>query len=40
MVVALDLEGDGLALAEVDDAGVLAGSLEDALPARGEAPEQ
>jgi len=30
VVVALDLEGHGLALAEVDDAGVLAGSLEDA----------
>ena len=30
MVVALDLEGDGLALAEVDDARVLAGPLEDA----------
>jgi hypothetical protein len=27
MVVALDLEGDGLALAEVDDACVLAGPL-------------
>jgi hypothetical protein len=40
MVVALDLEGDGLALAEIDDAGVLARSLEDALAARREAPEQ
>jgi hypothetical protein len=30
MVVALDLEGDGLPLAEVDDAGVLARALEDA----------
>jgi hypothetical protein len=30
VVVALDLEGDGLALAEVDDTGVLAGTLEDA----------
>jgi len=30
MVVALDLEGDGLALAEVDDACVLARALEDA----------
>jgi hypothetical protein len=40
MVVALDLEGDRLALAEVDDAGVLARTLEDALAARGKAPEQ
>jgi hypothetical protein len=40
MVVALDLEGDGLALAEIDDARVLARSLEDALAARGEAPQQ
>ena len=30
VVVALDLEGDRLALAEVDDSCVLAGSLEDA----------
>jgi hypothetical protein len=40
MVVALHLEGDGLALAEIDDAGVLARSLEDALAARRETPEQ
>jgi hypothetical protein len=40
MVVALDLEGDSLALPEVYDAGVLARSLEDALATRGEAPEQ
>jgi hypothetical protein len=31
VVVALDLEGDGLALAQVDDARVLARPLEDAL---------
>jgi hypothetical protein len=30
VVVALDLERDRLAVAEVDDAGVLAGTLEDA----------
>src|SRR6185369_3227458 len=40
MVVALDLERDGLALAEVDDAGVLARPLEDARAFRGEALEQ
>ena len=39
VVVALDLEGDGLALAEVDHAGVLAGALEHAL-ARGGKPLQ
>jgi hypothetical protein len=33
MVVALDLEGDREPLAQVDDARVLAGALEDALPA-------
>src|SRR6266511_3274300 len=31
MVVRLDLEGEGLALAEIDHAGVLAGPLQDAL---------
>jgi hypothetical protein len=39
MVVALDLEGDRLALAEVDDAGVLSRTLEDAF-ARGRKPPQ
>jgi hypothetical protein len=37
VVVALDLERHGLALAEVDDARVLAGALEDSRRARGEA---
>jgi hypothetical protein len=40
VVVALDLEGDGLALAEVDDAGVLAGALENAGRFRREALEK
>jgi hypothetical protein len=40
MVVALDLEGDGFALAEVDDARVLARPLEDARRARREALEE
>jgi hypothetical protein len=40
VVVALDLEGDGLALAEVDDARVLARALEDARAARREAAQQ
>ena len=35
VVVALDLEGDRLALAEVDHAGVLARPLQDALPDDG-----
>jgi hypothetical protein len=39
MVVALDLEGDRLAVAEVDDARVLAGALEDAAAA-GRKPLQ
>jgi hypothetical protein len=30
MVMTLDLERDGLSLAEIDDAGVLSGPLEDA----------
>jgi len=34
VVVALDLEGDRLAVAEVDDACVLARALENAAPAR------
>jgi hypothetical protein len=37
MVVALDLERDGLALAEVDDARVLARPLEDPGPPWGSA---
>jgi hypothetical protein len=37
MVVALDLERDGEPLADVDDAGVFAGSLQDPL-ARGGQP--
>ena len=40
MVVALDLEGDRLALAEVDDARVLARPLQDSRALRGEALEQ
>ncbi len=36
MVVALDLEGDRLSAAEVEDAGVLARALEDALSVRGQ----
>jgi hypothetical protein len=40
MVVAFDLERDRLALAEVDDAGVLARSLEDARRVGGEALQQ
>ena len=40
VVVALDLEGDGLAVAEGDDAGVLAGPLQHALALGGQAPEQ
>jgi hypothetical protein len=40
VIVTLDLEGDGLALAEVDDARVLAGALEDARGARREALEE
>jgi hypothetical protein len=40
MVVALDLEGHGFALAEVDDAGVLAWALEDAGRFRREALEE
>ena len=35
MVVALDLERDRLAVAEVEDAGVLAGPLEHALAGDG-----
>jgi hypothetical protein len=38
--VALDLEGDRLALAEVDHAGVLAGPLEDAVAAARESPQE
>jgi hypothetical protein len=40
VVVTLNLEGDCLALAEVDDARVLAGALEDARPARREAAQE
>ena len=36
MVVALDLEGDGEAVSEVEHAGVLTRPLQHALPARGE----
>ena len=39
VVVALDLHGHGPAVADVDDAGVLAGALQDARPAGGEAAE-
>jgi hypothetical protein len=40
VVVALDLEGDRLAVAEVQHAGVLARALEHALPVAREAAEQ
>ena len=40
MVVRLDLERDGLALAEVDHAGVLAGPLQHALACRGQPLQQ
>ena len=40
MVVALDLERDRLAFAEVDHARVLARPLKDALAARGQPPQQ
>jgi hypothetical protein len=40
VVVALDLEGDCLALAEVDDSRVLTGPLEDARRIRREALQQ
>ena len=40
MVVALDLEGDRLAVAEVDDPGVLARALQDARRIGRKAPEQ
>ena len=40
VIVALDLEGDRLAVAEVDDPRVLAGPLEDARGVGREAPEQ
>ena len=38
--MALDLERDGLALAEVEDAGVLARPLQHALARRGQALQQ
>ncbi len=38
--MALDLEGDGKPVAEVEHAGVLAGALEDALALRRQALEQ
>jgi hypothetical protein len=40
MVVAFDLEGDRLAAAEVEDAGVLARPLEDALARRRQSLQQ
>jgi hypothetical protein len=40
MVVALHLEGARLAVAEVDDARVLARALEDDRPLGGEAPQE
>ena len=39
VVVALDLHGHGPAVADVDDAGVLAGPLQNARAARGEAAQ-
>jgi len=38
--VALDLEGDGLALAQVDHAGIFAGALQDARALAPQAREQ
>ncbi len=40
VVVALDLEADGLAVAEVDHAGVLTGALQDAFPLGGKPFQQ
>ena len=40
VVVRLDLEGDGDAFAEVEDACVLAGALQDAVAARGQPLQQ
>jgi hypothetical protein len=40
VVVRLDLEGDGLVLAEVDHAGVLTGALQDTFSLGGKAPQQ
>ena len=40
VVVALDLERDRLAFAEVDHAGVLARALEHAVAGRGQPPQQ
>jgi hypothetical protein len=40
VVVALDLESDRLAVAEVDDAGVLAGALQHSGPAGRKPPQQ
>jgi hypothetical protein len=40
MVVALDLERDGETVADIDDAGVLAGPLEDPFAARGQPLQQ
>jgi hypothetical protein len=40
VVVALDLERDRLAAAQVEDAGVLARALEDTLPRRRQPPKQ
>jgi hypothetical protein len=40
MVVALDLEADGLAVSEVEDARVLTGALQDTFPRGGEPLEE
>jgi hypothetical protein len=40
VVVALHLEGDGLSVPEIDDAGVLARPLQDPPPARGQPPQE
>ena len=40
VVVRLDLERDREAAADVDDAGVLAGALQDALALRGQSPQE
>src|SRR5205085_9798998 len=40
VVVRLDLEGDGFPLAEVDDARILTGALQNAFPVGGKPLEQ
>jgi hypothetical protein len=40
VVVALDLERDRLALAQVDDAGILTGALQNSLAGRRKAAQE